>query len=125
MSTTNTLEGVDVVALYRAIDQFDAKAFGAFFADDAAYVFSNYPAIHGRDEIVASAVAFWETLETLEHHMVGLIPFRGGFVSQLDITFGLGADRKVTLPAAIITRTAAGQISEHRIYVNESPLTER
>jgi len=124
MSTTRTLEGIDVTALYDAIDRFDAEAFGAFFAEDATYVFSNYPAIHGRDGIVASASAFWETLETLEHQLVELIPFPGGFVSQLDITFGLAEERTITLPVAIVTRTAAGEIADHRIYVNESPLAE-
>jgi len=124
MSTSRTLEGVDIAALYDAIDRFDAEAFGAFFAEDATYVFSNYPAIHGREGIVASAVAFWQTLETLEHKLVELIPFPGGFVSQLDITFGLAAERTVTLPVAIVTRTAAGQITDHRIYVNESPLAD-
>lgn len=124
MDTRHTLEGVDVDALYRAIDRFDADEFGAFFAEDATYIFSNYPAIHGRDGIVTSAAAFWETLETLEHKLVELIPFPGGFVSQLEITFGRAAGRTVTLPVAIITRTAAEHITDHRIYLNESPLAD-
>ncbi len=124
MSTTRKLEGVDVAAFYRSIDRFDAEAFGAFFAEDALYVFSNYPATHGRGAIVASAVAFWQTLETLEHKLVDLIPFTSGFVTQLEITFGLEGGRVVTLPVAAITRTADGQIADHRIYVNESPLAD-
>jgi len=28
------------------------------------------------------------------------------------------------LPVAVITRTARGQITDHRIYVNESPLAD-
>jgi len=124
MSTSRTLEGVDIAALYDAIDRFDAEAFGAFFAEDATYVFSNYPATHGRAGIVASAVAFWNTLETLQHKVVDVIPFTSGFVSQLEITFGLAGGRVVTLPVAVITRTARGQITDHRIYVNESPLAD-
>jgi len=122
MSTPQTLEGVDVAALYASIDRFDTEAFGAFFAEDANYVFSNYPPIRGRDGIVASAGAFWKTLETIRHDLVELIPFDGGFVSQLEITFGLAAGRSVTLPVAVITRTADGRITDHRIYVNETPL---
>ena len=124
MSTTHTLEGVDVAAFFQAVDRFDAEAFGAFFSEDATYVFSNYPATHGRDGIVAGAAAFWDTLETIEHKLVELFPFPGGFVSQLEVTFGLVGGRRVTLPVAVITRTADGQISDHRIYVNESPLAD-
>ena len=124
MTTTHNPEDVDVAAFYRSIDRFDAEAFGDFFAEDAIYVFSNYPATHGRDGLVASAVAFWETLETLQHKLVDLIPFTSGFVNQLEITFGLGGGRVVTLPVAAITRTADGQITDHRIYVNESPLAD-
>ncbi len=110
--------------MYRSIDRYNDEAFGAFFAEDATYVFSNYPATHGRAGIVASAVAFWNTLETLQHKVVDVIPFTSGFVSQLEITFGLAGGRVVTLPVAVITRTARGQITDHRIYVNESPLAD-
>ncbi len=124
MTTTHSPEGVDAVALFQAIDRFDAEAFGAFFAADATYVFSNYPATHGREAIVGAAVAFWETVETLEHKLHQLIPFPGGFVSRLEITFGMTSRQTVTLPAAMITRTADRLITEHRIYLNESPLND-
>lgn len=124
MSTTHAHEGIDITALYQSIDRFDAEAFGAFFAKDATYVFSNYPATHGRDGIVAGAVAFWETLENVKHKLLQLVPFPGGFVSQLEITFGLRGGRTVTLPTAVITHTVDEQITDHRIYINESPLGE-
>ena len=63
MSTTDTLEGVDVAALFASIDRFDSEAFSAFFAEDATYVFANHPPIQGRDAIVAAAAEFWVTLE--------------------------------------------------------------
>ncbi len=122
MSTTGTVAGVEVDALFKSIDRFDAEAFGELFAPDATYVFSNYPAVEGRDEIVGAAVAFWDTVASLNHHVLDILPFHGGFVSQLEITFGLKDGRNVTLPVAIITRTADGLITDHRIYVNESPL---
>lgn len=124
MSTIDKPAAFDAAALYRAIDGFDADAFGALFADDATYVFSNYPAVHGREEIVAGAVAFWESVETIHHKVIELIEFDGGVVSQLEITFGLGAGRTVSVPVAVITRTAGGLITDHRIYLNESPLAD-
>jgi len=122
MSTTDTLEGVDVAALFASIDRFDSEAFSAFFAEDATYVFANHPPIQGRDAIVAAAAEFWVTLEGIEHELVQIIPFPGGFVSQLAITFALSAGRTVELPVAVITRTADGLIRDHRIYVDATPL---
>lgn len=109
---------------YTSPSTASTPTFGAFFAKDATYVFSNYPATHGRDGIVAGAVAFWETLENVKHKLLQLIPFPGGFVSQLEITFGLRGGRTVTLPTAVITHTADGQVTDHRIYINESSLGE-
>lgn len=120
--TTHTFEGVDASALYQAIDRFDAETFGAFFAEDATYVFGNYPPVKGREGIVAGAVAFWQTVEAIEHSIVDIIPFPGGFVSQLEITFGLAGGRRSTLPVVVITRTADGKIVDHRIYVDPTPL---
>lgn len=122
MSTGNTISGVDVDALFSSIDRFDAEAFGGFFASDATYVFANYPAVQGRDEIVGAATAFWDTVDSLHHKVLNVFPFDGGFVTELEITFGLKDGRTVTLPTAVITRTADGLITDHRIYVNETPL---
>ena len=122
MSTDNSVSGVDVDALFGSIDHFDADAFAAFFAPNATYVFSNYPPVVGRDEIVAAATAFWDTVRTLSHDVLEVLPINGGFVTRLEIAFGLQDGRTVTLPVAMITRTAAGLITEHRIYVNETPL---
>ena len=66
--------------------------------------------------------AFWKTLETLQHKVVDVIPFTSGFVSQLEITFGLSGGRSVSLPVVVLTHAADGRITDHRIYVDPAPL---
>ncbi len=122
MSTPPSAAGVDIEALFESIDRFDAGSFATFFAPDATYVFANYPATQGRDEIVSGAAAFWKTLASVQHDLLDVFPFDGGFVSRLEIRFDLKNGQSVTLPAATITRAAKGLISDHRVYMNETPL---
>ena len=120
MSATLTGRAVDAEALFGAIDRFDAEAFNGFFASGASYTVSNYPPYVGRDEIATAAAAWWASVNSLRHDILEVFPFPGGFVSRLEVTYGLKDGREVTLPVAAITHTAAEKITQHRLYLNDS-----
>jgi len=122
MSATLTGRAVDAEALFGAIDRFDAEAFNGFFASGASYTVSNYPPYVGRDEIATAAAAWWASVNSLRHDILEVFPFPGGFVSRLEVTYGLKDGREVTLPVAAITHTAAEKTTQHRLYLNDSPL---
>jgi ketosteroid isomerase-like protein len=122
MNTPSTT-AVDLTALLGAIDRLDAARFGEFLSEDASYTFSNFDTVVGREAIVESAAAFFETVSALHHEILDVVTDdKGGFAVRVAITFDLPDGRSLTLPAVIFTRTSDGAITDHRVFINETPL---
>jgi limonene-1,2-epoxide hydrolase len=115
-------ESIDVAAVFAALDRKDAAAFGAFLTPGAHYFQGNQDPVIGRDDIVSGTDQFLSTLDSIRHDLDQIWHVEDGFIVQGATVFGLPDGRTISLPCSVISRVANGLITEHRVYIDTSPL---
>jgi ketosteroid isomerase-like protein len=109
-------------ALFAAIDRQDAVGFGAFLTDDVLFRFGNADPVAGRAATVAAVESFFGTIAALQHRKIAFWDAGDAVVAEMEVEYTRLDGKAVTVPAVTIFRTAGDQISDYRIFVDQTPV---
>jgi len=109
--------------IFALIDQLDAHAVAALFAEDAVMVFGNNDQLLGRAAILAGNTAMLAHIKGLRHVVRQEWTVDDTTIAVTDVTYTRRDDKQVTVPAVSIWRVDGdGLIAEYRVYYDLAPL---
>jgi ketosteroid isomerase-like protein len=108
--------------LFADVDRMDAKAFASYLAEDCVLRFANADEVVGRDAIEEAIAGFFSTIKEIGHHIIGQWDVDDATIIQFEATYTRMDDRRVTVPAVTIYRSAGDLIDDYRIYVDLAPV---
>lgn len=114
-------------ALYGdAVDQKDAAAFAAVFAEDGTLQFGNQPPIAGRQKIEEAITQFFLAMVDLRHEFVAVSREGNRWFLEANVTYTRHDRTVVTVPAMTVFQMSesSGKLLAQncRIYVDLTPL---
>jgi ketosteroid isomerase-like protein len=111
-----------VVDLLGAVDSKDVDGLLSYLKPEATQTFGNQEPLRGHDAIRAANVAFFETIESIQHQIIGLWESDGTVIVRIIATYGRRDGKSVTLPAVTIFRESDGLIDEYQVYFDVAPV---
>jgi len=108
--------------LFASIDAKDTRRFLAFLTDDAEFVFGNAPPAAGKRAIGAAVEGFFGTIRASRHDIVRTWAQPGHVICQGNVTYTRHDGSAITLPFANILGMRDSLISDHRLYIDATPL---
>lgn len=73
--------------LFTVIDYKDAKDLGQFFADDVEFCFGNQAPVSGRETVVESIQAFFQSIEGLAHAIEDVVEDKDRIICRGLVTY--------------------------------------
>ena len=112
-----------VQAMCDAVDAGDAEAFGAWFADDAAYRFNAGEPVHGRPGVIQATRGAIGAMPWVRHHVDQVAHVGDQLFCRFTITTTAAGETEVALPCVTVIWVADGEIVDYRVHMDLSPLS--
>jgi ketosteroid isomerase-like protein len=109
-------------ALFEAIDARDAQAFARFLSPDVEFVFSNAPALHGREQVEAAITDFFSGLADLRHELTEHWEIGDNLIMRGTVTYTRHDGSQFCVPFANTFKIRQDLICEYRIFGDFSAL---
>jgi ketosteroid isomerase-like protein len=108
--------------LFEAIDARDAQAFAGFLSPDVEFVFSNAPALHGREQVEAAIAGFFSSLAGLRHELTEHWEIDDSLIMRGRVTYTRHDGSQLSVPFANTFKIRQDLICEYRIFGDFSAL---
>lgn len=108
--------------MFRAIDARDVEAFTSFLAPECRFRFGNLPEVAGLDGIRQFVSGFFASIAALEHEIAERWEVPGGWVVHGVVSYTRQDGSVLTVPFAILLKTATAGITEYLIFADTSEL---
>ncbi|HEX7301622.1 nuclear transport factor 2 family protein [Lentzea sp.] len=104
-----------------AVDAGDAEAFGAWFAEDATYVFGNDEPLIGRAAVVAATAGAAGALPWVRHVVDQVAEVGDQLFCRFTIETEAPDGKPLALPCVTVIRMSGEQVVEYRVHMDISP----
>ena len=108
--------------LFASIDRKDATAFAGFLGTDASFRFGNFPAVQGRDAIVATVAGFFAAVHGLQHRLEDRWQVPDAAIVTGTVTYTRHDGSTLSVPFANVMKLHQGGIQDYTIFVDNSAL---
>jgi len=108
--------------LFEAIDCKDAEKFVAFIAPSGLFRFGNMPPVEGKENIKISVNAFFESIESISHDLIGVWDVPEGKVCHGEVSYTRKNGTVLTVPFANVLKGKERNITEYLIFADTSEL---
>jgi hypothetical protein len=111
-----------VRAMCDAVDAGDPEAFGAWFADDAAYRFNAGAPVHGRAGVIDATRGAIGSMPWVRHRVDQVAHVGDQLFCRFTISTAAADAAEVALPCVTVIWLADGEIVDYRVHLDLSPL---
>lgn len=111
-----------VRAMCDAVDAGDPEAFGAWFADDAAYRFNAGEPVHGRPGVIEATRGAIGAMPWVRHHVDQVAHVGDQLFCRFTITTAAAGQAEVALPCVTVIWVAGDEIVDYRVHMDLTPL---
>jgi hypothetical protein len=110
-------------ALFRTIDERDTARFMTFIAEDARFLYAEFPPAIGRPAVEAAVAGFFASIEAISHRLDDVWSVPGHVVCRGRVSYTRRDARVATMSFCNVLALAGDRVAEYRIYIDPSPLT--
>ena len=118
----SSLKGMDITALFAAIDRKDAPGFAAFLTEDATFRMGSAPPVHGRAAVEAFVRGFFGTIEGSRHTDLRAVAAGDALFLEGTVDYCLPNGRSVAVPFLNRLRLEGGLAAEYLVYLDPTPV---
>jgi ketosteroid isomerase-like protein len=108
--------------VFAVVDAGDADRFVELLAPDAQFRFGNAPVIVGREAIHTAVTAFFATIGSSRHRLLGTWNGDASTVCEGEVTYTRHDGSAINVPFANVFELRGEKIAAYRIYIDNSPL---
>ena len=109
-------------AVFKEVDDLDAKRFSAYLAEDGVFVFANADPVKGRASIAEYVRNFLSMIQGSVHDLSEVWQIDDNIITRLRVTYTRLDGRKLSFPCVTIWQMRDGLIADYRIYIDNTPL---
>lgn len=109
-------------AVFKAVDDLDAKRFSDYFAEDGVFVFGNADPVKGRAAIAEYVKNFLSMIRGSVHDLSDVWRIDGNIITRLRVTYTRHDGKKLSFPCVTIWQIKDDLIADYRIYIDNTPL---
>jgi hypothetical protein len=111
--------------LFQAIDDKNGDRFVTFLTENARFKFGNADAVEGRAAILQAVVAFFASIQKVEHQLLESCRERELVFCRGTVTYTRHDGTRLAVPFANFFKMSGDLISQYQIYVDTSELYAR
>lgn len=113
------------IGLFSRGEAHDAEGFASFFAEPSVYQFANFTPCYDRAAIIASAKAFFASIQAVHHDIRTLSAVDAETVLiEMDVHYWRLDGSHIALPCSDTLRAKDGKVTELRIFMDVAPLAD-
>lgn len=108
--------------LFTVIDFKDAKDLGQFLSEDVKFCFANQAPVIGRDAVVASIDAFFQSIKSLSHSIEDVVDDDNRLICRGQVTYTRLDDSELTVPFSNWFYQRDELITDYLVFADNSAL---
>lgn len=113
---------LNIAKLYEVIDSGSLEEFSSYLAEDLLFQFGNSPELHGIPEVIEALRNFYLRIRGVKHILNKVLDAGDHTFITCDVEYSRLDGTVLRVPAAVLLRHVDGQISDYRIFVDNSSL---
>ncbi|UVL43202.1 nuclear transport factor 2 family protein [Pseudomonas sp. B21-040] len=113
---------LNIAKFYEVVDSGDLEEFSSYLAGDLVFKFGNSPELHGIPEVIEALRGFYLRISGVKHFLYKVIDSGDHTFITCDVQYWRLDGTVLKVPAAVLLRHVDGQISDYRIFVDNSSL---
>jgi ketosteroid isomerase-like protein len=109
-------------SVYDAVDSMDETNLAQFLTDECTFTFGNAQPVVGRAAAAEASKTFLSLLAGINHEINDVWSVGDTIITRLTVTYTRKDKKTMSFPAVTIWRVEGKQISDYRIYIDNTPL---
>jgi hypothetical protein len=112
----------DILALFKAIDRFDTKAFVSYLDEEANFKFGNIPVVKGRNAIFEFVAGFFQAIRGIRHTNFEIWELEGIRFVNATVTYTRLDGSTLTVNFSNTFKLKGDRIKDYLIFIDNSEL---
>ena len=109
-------------SVYDAVDSMDETNLAKFLTDECTFTFGNAKPVMGRAAAAEASKAFLSLIAGIKHEINDVWSVDDTIITRLTVTYTRKDKKTMSFPAVTIWHVEGRQISDYRIYIDNTPL---
>jgi ketosteroid isomerase-like protein len=109
-------------SVYEAVDSMDETNLAEFLTDECTFTFANAKPVVGRAAAAEASRAFMSLIAGIKHEINDVWGVDDTIITRLTVIYTRKDKKKMSFPGVTIWRVEGKQISDYRIYIDNTPL---
>jgi ketosteroid isomerase-like protein len=109
-------------SVYEAVDSMDETNLAEFLTDECTFTFGNAKPVVGRAAVTEASKAFLSLISGIKHTINDVWSVDDTIITRLTVTYTRNDKKIMSFPGVTIWRVEGRQISDYRIYIDNTPL---
>ncbi len=111
-----------VAEVFRSVDNKNIKGFTRYLTEDSTFVFGNAEPVISRKSIAGFVEHFLSSIRQTTHDLSDIWQINDVIITRLRVTYTRHDGKKYLYPCVTIWHMKDDQISDYRIYIDNSTL---
>ena len=112
----------DIHDLFKAIDEFDTKAFSSYLDENANFKFANIPLITGKNNIFDFVAGFFQSIKAIRHKNLEIYELDGIRIVNGNVTYTRLDGSTLSVDFSNTFKLNGNKIKDYLIFIDNSAL---
>jgi SnoaL-like domain len=109
-------------SVYEAVDSMDETNLAEFLTEECRFTFGNAKPVVGRAAVAEASKAFISLIAEIKHEINDVWVVDDIIITRLNVIYTRKDKKTMSFPGVTIWRVEGKQISDYKIYIDNTPL---